>query len=297
MRCSRLSLRLFSVCLLIAASRLSGQSPAHKEGVALYQQRKYPEAAEKLQTAAKDEEPSSPEFKESALFIGQSLFMMNQASKCIPWLEKAGPSNEANYMLGYAYLLNHEPGKSEGAFARLFGVEPGSAGAHLVTGQMLLKREFDKEAAEEVRKAIQLDPKLAEAHFVLGEIEISHGEFEEGLADLTIEVGLNPNFSMAWFRRGDAYTRKDNWAAAIADLQRAIWLNQNFSSPYILLGKCYLKQKDYSNAENMLRRALSLDPQNQSATYLLAQVLVAEDKKAEAKELLEKLRMKDQRQQ
>jgi len=269
---------------------LLAASTAHQQGVALYQQKDYAGAIAALEATSKTETPGSAEYRESALLIGQSYFNMNQAPKAIPWLLLVGPLNEANYMLGYAYFLDHQKEQSEAAFARLFEVKPDSAAGHLVAGQMLLKKEYEKEAAEEVRAAIALDAKIPQAHFILGEIEIYSGHPDKGVDEMKMELAVNPNSAMAWYRLGDAYSRQENWDAAVPSLQRSIWLNQNFSGPYILLGKCYFKQKNYSNAESTLRRALALDPGNYSGTYVLAQTLMAEDKKEEARTLLDKLK-------
>ncbi len=263
---------------------------AHQRGVDLYHQKDYAGAIAQLQEAIKTENPGSAEYRESSLLIGQSYFDLNQAPKAIPWLQQVGPLNEANFMLGYAYLLNHQRQESVAAFARLFEVKPDSAAAHLMAGQMMLKRDYEQEAEEEERAAIAMDPKLPEAHFVLGEIEIATHRTELGITDMKAELAINPNYSMAWYRLGDAYSRQENWDLAIPALQRSIWLNQFFSAPFILLGKCYMKQKNYFNAEGALKRALELDPQNYSGTYLLVQTLTAEQKKDEAAPLIEKLK-------
>lgn len=277
--------------LAVSAAGLWGSTGAHQHGVELYQQKDYAGAIAALEEAGKTETPGSVDYRESALLIGQSYFNLNQAPKAIPWLEKVGANvNEANYMLGYAYLINHQRTDSEAAFARLFDVKPDSAAGHLVAGQMMLKRDYEKEADEEIDAALAMDPKIPEAHFIRGEIEISHNRPEEGAAQMKMELAVNPNFAMAWYRLGDAYARLENWDAAVPDLQRSIWLNQYFSGPYILLGKCYFKQKNYFNAEGILRRGLELDPQNYSGTYLLLQTLMAEGKKDQAQPLLQKLK-------
>ena len=280
---------LQALTAIMLAVLADGNTP-HQRGAELYKQHKYAEAVSALEEASRSEAPSSAEFKESALLIGQSYFMLSQPAKAIPWLEKITTSNEANYMLGYAYIQNKQYGESEAAFARLFGVKPDSAEGHLVAAQMLVKKEFEVYAIGEARKAAEMDPKLPGAHFLIGEMAIYAGRLEEGLAEMSREISLNPTFSMAWYRRGDAYTRQEKWDAAIPDLQRAVWLNPNFSGPYILLGKCYFKIGNYSNAEGILRRALALDPRNTSANYLLAQTLIAQNKKEEAKEFLDKVR-------
>ena len=271
--------------LLLAVA--GGPSAEHQRGVDLYKERKYAEAVAVLEQAAKGEDPRSGEFRESALLIGQSYFQLSQAPQSIPWLERVPEANEANYMLGYAYLQIREEAKSRGAFARLFGVAAESAAGHLVAGQMMLKKDFAEQALEEVNQAIALDAKLPQAHFLLAEIEMSKGRVDEAIAALNQELERNPSFSMAWYRRGDAYNRLEKWDAAIPDLQRAAWLNPDFSGPFILLGKCYFKKGDYINAEGILRRALKLDPRNASALYLLGQTLMLEGRKDEGRSVLE----------
>lgn len=273
-------------CLLL----LAALNPAHQRGLDLYNQHKYAEAIPALEQAAKSEDPHSAEYKDTVLLIGQSYFLLSEAPKAIPWLEKVSNVNEANYMLGYAYLQNGQEQQSEAAFARLFGLNPDSASAHLVAGQMMIKKGYEQQAIPELHKAIASDPRLPEAHFLIAEIEIYHGKFDDAIAALDRELAINPNFSMAWYRRGDAYTRQGKWELAIPDLQRAIWLNPDFSGPFILLGKCYFKQKNFVNAEGILRRALVLDPRNASATYLLGETLLAMGKKEEGRAELEKWR-------
>ncbi len=95
------------------------------------------------------------------MLIGQSYFQLGQAPKAIPWLEKVPNVNEANYMLGYAYLQANRANDSEVAFARLFALNPASAGAHLLAGQMMLKKEYEAQAEDELQKALALDPTSA----------------------------------------------------------------------------------------------------------------------------------------
>jgi tetratricopeptide (TPR) repeat protein len=267
---------------------LSLPTEVHQQGVALYKQHKYSEAIAALETASKSEHVGSNDYKESMLLIGQSYFMLSQAPKAIPWLERLPYPNEASYMLGYAYLQTGQQARSEEAFARLFGLNPKSAAGHLLAGQMMLKKEFEAQAVDEVHKALALDPKIPEAHFLLAEIAIYRGRIEEGIADLQKELAINPNFSMAWYRLGDARVRQNDWDSAIADLQRSIWLNAEYSAPYILMGKCYMKKSDYSNAEGFLKHAVSLDPKNYMATYLLGQALNALGRTDEGKAMLQK---------
>jgi tetratricopeptide (TPR) repeat protein len=270
-------------------------SELHKQGTAFYDQKKYPEAIAALEKAVQTEDPHSPEYAESTLYIGQSYFSLSQPAKAIPWLEKTAPTVEVQYMLGNAYMQVRDVEGAEIAFARLFGVPRDSAAAHILAAELMLKREYEDEAFLQVKKALALDPKLPGAHFMLGEIDIIHTQLDDGIAEMGKEIEVNPNYAMAWYRLGEVLSRQERWSAAIPNLERAIWLNSDFSGPYIVLGKCYFKTDNYSNAEGILRHALTLDPNNYSARYLLGQTLVAEGKKDEGREVLEKLKGMDHR--
>jgi tetratricopeptide (TPR) repeat protein len=276
--------------LVVLLAPVGTQVSGHQRGVQLYKEHKYSEAISVLQEALTSERPNSTDYNESVLLIGQSYFLLLQAPKAIPWLEKVPNLTEANYMLGYAYLQANQINQSVAAFARLFDLKPDSAQGHLLAAQMMLKREYYEHAMEEVQKSLSLDSKLPEAHYLLGEMRIARGQLDEAIGDMRQELAINPNFSMAWYRLGDAYTRKEAWGTAIPNLQRAVWLNPEFSGPYILLGKCYQKTGNLSDSEKILRSALTIDPNNREAAYLLGQTLTAEGKAEEAKPLFEKLR-------
>ena len=210
---------------------LSGATALHQRGVELYKQKKYADAIAALEEAVKTENGATPEYRESVLMIGQSYYMLSQAPKAIPWLEKLPAINEANYMLGYAYLQAGQADRSEAAFARLFGLAPSTASAHLLAGQMMLKQEYEAQALAEINKALSLNSKLPEACYLLGVVAIYRGRFDEAEADLKQELAVNPSFAMAWYRLGDAYARREQLDEAIPDLQRAVWSTPSTVDP------------------------------------------------------------------
>lgn len=264
-----------------------------RQGIDLYKGHRYAEAAATLEKTLSDTSAKQlPDYAEAVLTLGQSYFMLSQAPKAIPWLQQAPPSNESFYMLGYAYLQTRQPAKSAEAFAHLFGLRPDSAAGHLMAAQMMLKKDYDTAAAEQVNAALALDSKLPEAHFLLAEIDLFRGRVDDGIAELRRELAVNPNLAKAWYRLGEALTRQQKWDEAIPELQRAVWLNPEYSGPYIVLGKCYVKKQNWANAEGILRRAVAIDPDNQQANYYLGQTLIAQGKTEEGRALLDKMRSK-----
>ena len=272
---------------MLPALLLFLQLAEHQAALQAYKEHQFAEAVVHFTEALKTEKPGTPEYGESVLLLGQTLFLQSKFAEAIPWLEKATSGKtvtpEASYMLGNACLLTRQPDKAVLAFARLFHVEPNSAAAHLTTAQMMLHHDMDAEAALQAKAALQLDPRIPEAHFLLGEVAILHAEIDHAIAELNQEIALNPGYAMAYYRLGDAYSRREEWDKAMGPLERSVWLNPNYSAPFILLGKGYLKLKELANADGVLRHALVLDPQNLSAHYLLGQTLMQEGKVEEAK--------------
>jgi tetratricopeptide (TPR) repeat protein len=267
-------------------------TPEHQAALTAYRQHQYADAAAHFKGALKSEKPGTSDYDESVLLLGQTLFLQGKDAEAIPWLEKAtagnAPPAEASYMLGNASILTQQPEKAVRAFAKLFGLEANSAGAHLTTARMMLERDLDSEAAQQAKLALELDARVPEAHFLLGEIAIAHAEIDDAIAELNQEIAVNPGYAMAHYRLGDAFSRREDWDRAIPALERSVWLNPNYSAPFIVLGKGYLKQKKLADAEGVLRHALRLDPQNLSAHYLLGQTYMQEGKTDDAKKEMDR---------
>jgi tetratricopeptide (TPR) repeat protein len=265
-------------------------SATHQAALDAYKQHKFADAVTQFSEALKTEDPSSVEYGESVLLLGQSLYLQSKYAEAVPWLEKAaaakGTTPEAAYMLGNACILTQQSNKAVRAFAQLFGVAGNSATAHLATARMMMHQDMATEAAKEAKLALEVDPKIAGAYFLLGEVAIYQADIEGAVADLKKEIEINPTFAMAHYRLGDAYTREERWNDAQGPLERSVWLNPNYSGPYILLGKVYLKRKELANAEGVLRHALQLDPQNPTAHYILGQALMQDGKTEDGKKEL-----------
>ena len=263
----------------------------HSLGVELYRQRQFSKAIDSLERAVAAEQPGTPEYRESAVILGQSYYLTSHLPEASAWLQKAVDDgvriNEVFYMLGNCYIQQREPVKSRAAFAAMFGVPVASAAAHLVTAQFMVRQEFEEFALKELARAVELDPKIPQAHYLIGMIAIFRNELDKGMEEMRREIAINPAFAMAHYRLGDAYTRREDWDGAIPPLQRAVWLNPDYSGPYILLGKAYQKKNDLASAEGMLRRAIRMDPGNYQAHYMLGQVLMLENKTEEGRRMLE----------
>jgi len=277
----------FARFLLLFAGGLWGQGADHATGLKAYAAKDYAAASAAFRKALTAERAGTAEQAESSLLLGQSLFLMGKTDEAIAALREAPATTEALYMLGNSYLKKRLMPESVAAFGKMYGVAPGSAAAHLIAAQMMMRQELNDDAEKELLRAVELEPLIPQAHYLLGELYAFRGDGEKAAAELKQEIGLNPASAMAYYKLGDAYSRMGQWAKAIPALQKSVWLNATNSGPYILLGKGYLQQKELGNAEGMLRRAVQMDPQNSMAHYLLGQTLMQEGRTEEGRAMLE----------
>jgi tetratricopeptide (TPR) repeat protein len=79
-------------------------------------------------------------------------------------------------------------------------------------------------AAEDFRRAIELNPKLADAHFNLGNALADLNRHDEAAASFRAAVALKADFAQAWHNLGDALQAQGDLDAAIAAYKQALKL-------------------------------------------------------------------------
>ena len=246
-------------------------------GVAYYHADQYVLAIDTLRPLLDRLPADSPEHREAEQVLGLSLYVAGRFPEALPLLERTrrwGAGNqELNQVLGMTYIQLHRPDEAREAIARLFGVAPESAGARVLTAQLMIRLEMEAMAEAELKKAVELDPRIPRAHYLLGQQAIFRGRLDEGIALTRRELAINPSDAMAFYQLGDALGRQLKWDESIAALQHSLLLNPFYSGPFILLGRAYAKKGQPVTAEGMLRQAIQYDPNNRTAHYMLAQVL------------------------
>jgi tetratricopeptide (TPR) repeat protein len=276
-----------------ALSALDRSDPRVAEllGVAYYHADDYAQAIEVLAPVVSKLPGDSIEQREAEQVLGLSYYLAGRLPEALPLLERtsrwATDNLQLAQVLGMAYIQTRQPDRAREALARAFGVDPASAGAHLLAAQMMIRVEFFEMADAELGRALAMDPRLPRVNFLLGENAIYRNRIEDGVAYLEKELALNPGDAMSLYRIGEAWSRRAAWDKAIPPLQRSIWINPFFSGPYIVLGRAYLATAKPDAAEGMLQHAVELDPNNKAAHYLLGQVLQRLGKAEQAKEQFE----------
>ena len=108
---------------------------------------------------------------------------------------------------------------------------------HLEAGRRAIARERDREAEQELRRALYLSPYLADAHLLLGRLYLRTG------------------------RIGDA----------IQAFKIALWSEES-ASGHVALAQAYLATQDVAAAKEEVSRALALDPNSSEAKALRAKI-------------------------
>jgi tetratricopeptide (TPR) repeat protein len=111
------------------------------------------------------------------------------------------------------------------------------AAFHLEAGRRAFAQESDREAEQELRRALYLSPYLAEAHLLLGRLHLRSGREE----------------------------------AAVQALKIAIWSEES-AEAHAVLGEAYLALEDPAAARTELQRAVALDPRSADAARLKARL-------------------------
>ena len=109
------------------------------------------------------------------------------------------------------------------------------AAFHLDAGRRAFQREADREALQELRRALYLSPYLAEAHLLMGRLHLRGG------------------------RPGEA----------VEALKIALWSDETVAT-HLALAAAYLEVPDTASARQEIDRALALDPQSADARALKA---------------------------
>ena len=141
-------------------------------GVAYYHADDYVRAIEHLAPVVGKLPEGSVDRREAVQVLGLCQFLTGHFVEAVPLLEEtrrwATTNSELGYVLGQAYVQTRQPDQAREVFAATFGVPPGSAAAHLVTAQMMIRLEFEPFAETELKRAIEKEPAIPMAHALLG---------------------------------------------------------------------------------------------------------------------------------
>jgi tetratricopeptide (TPR) repeat protein/TolB-like protein len=95
---------------------------------------------------------------------------------------------------------------------------------HLDAGRRAFDREADREAIQELRRALYISPYLAEAHLLLGRLYLRGGRATDAVEQLKIALWSEPSVP-AHLALAEAFLQIEDRAAARAEVDRALALD------------------------------------------------------------------------
>lgn len=169
---------------LLGLSALAGDT---ESGVALYEQKKYAEAADHLRAALESDQND----RRARYYLAQSLIELKQYKEAEEVLRTPveAPALEA---------LGEQAEPSEGT--------PSEAQMKIALGRAEIGQEKFTEARQDLEAAKELAPDNAEAYLRLGELELNRKDYPAAAKELDRAVELEPGNAYAHYYAGIAYS-------------------------------------------------------------------------------------------
>jgi len=179
-------------------------------------------------------------------------------------------SSAAYTNLGEAYRLANRMDESIYMLNIATKVGPLLRDPHNAKGKVFFARGERDEAAQEFKKAIELDPQNGWALSYLDIIDSQKGERKRASAERRAALVSNPDD--AWSHMEDAFIYRQFGVpdAAREQLQFAVKLDQNFSEAYNLLGCVFRSEGSLEKSTAAFQRASVLEPENREYSIDLA---------------------------
>lgn len=129
-------------------------------------------------------------------------------------------------------------------------------------------------ASEQCANCLAINPESATASTILGQIHLAQGDIDSAIENYRRTLTLRPGFSLPHYNLAVALLEKGQTDEAIAEFQEAIKAKPDYLDAYANLASAYIRQGEVDNSINACRAALGLTADVPEVHYLLALGLV-----------------------
>lgn len=193
--------------------------------------------------------PDDPE----VLFVTVHYFSQLAMRASQELAAKAPASPQARRLEAEAFESQGKWDEAAGIYKGILESSPGLPGIHYRLGQVLLSKAGESgpldEARTEFEKELQVDPRSAAAEFVLGELARRAGHWDEAAQHFSRASTLDAGFSEAFLALGMSLTSAGKFAAAIAPLETYVKMEPADPSGHYQLAIAYRRTGNTEGAE------------------------------------------------
>lgn len=166
----------------------------------------------------------------------------------------------AHHLLGTIEAMAGNLAEAMTANQRALAINPKSADAWLVHGNVLAGLKQPDEARLAFEKALTSNPTLAPAWLGLGNVLLELTRYPQALHAYQKAVGLQPATMQAWSGLAEVCSRLQRYEEAIAAYQRVLAFNAGSATTWLGLGNVLGQLKRHDAALDAFDKALELDP-------------------------------------
>ncbi len=185
---------------------------------------------------------------------------------------------------GNAYLAGRKVEQADTDYSAALELDPGNPMAHLGKAQILLGRQQDGEALEQLNQLLLEHPEHLESLLVRGDLLRRLRRLDEAAADYTRATELSPQFARAHIGLALVHIAQRDIEAAKKDLQAINELAGELPAVSYLQALVSFQERDFERASDELQKLLRVAPGNLQAqllygivSYARAEFTIADD--------------------
>jgi len=270
------------ICLLFSTFVFGQASNGLIEANDLYLAGKYHEAKAILEPIVEADQ----EYTAAIFLLGKIYFKLGDLSKARELVDKAIEKDLGNQeyrdarneMATFASKLTegsrlYNNADYEGAkkvYQEIIKENPNFINAYIDLGRVCVRLNDLEGAAENFRKAIELDPEnesykkefeaLTRRYIQEGTQLMQRKSYAAALEKYKQAVSLNPEDPLAYYFMAVVYLEEKNAAEALVAVNKSIELDPKYQKAYLVKGKIYTTMNDVAGAVNAFKKAIDLDP-------------------------------------
>jgi tetratricopeptide (TPR) repeat protein len=276
---------MWAVLLAVLASGQDCQ-PLVAQGRQAYERGRYNEAVPLFERAVVACGPS----ESLLLALAQAQLLSQQVADTLRTLDRLLALNredvEALKVKAKALYLAGRDAEAEATLRTAGALAPADDEIPYSLGRIYYQRQRPWQAAEEFRRAIQINPRSHKAYDNLGLATEALGDVEQALRHYLKAIELahqdHPHYDVVYANLADLMLKQGEYRKAFDLSAEAAERNPRDARNFFLTGKALVMLKRYHPSLRWFERAIALDPTDPQPRYLLAQAYRRLGRTAEA---------------